>query len=183
MRKLGLTLLAAVLPIVVEAAEILHLDVQRKSNSYRVDLEARLAASPATVWAALTDYPRWSELSPTIRESAMLRSNADGSARVYTLLQTCVLIFCGKKEHVQDLRAPARLELRADTIPTESDFRSGWAHWRLSADGNFTLARFEMEVEPAFWMPPVIGPWAIKRSLYRDAEEAIDRLEQSAQRR
>ena len=37
--------------------------------------------------------------------------------------------------------------------------------------------RFRYVMEPDFWIPPIIGPLLIKRSLLREAEYTIDRIE------
>jgi hypothetical protein len=35
-------------------------------------------------------------------------------------------------------------------------------------------------VEPDFWIPPLIGPWLIKRKLLSETLETVDNLEQLA---
>jgi hypothetical protein len=36
---------------------------------------------------------------------------------------------------------------------------------------------YDFEMEPAFWVPPVIGPYFIQRTLRRGAHRAVDRIE------
>jgi len=38
-----------------------------------------------------------------------------------------------------------------------------------------------MEMEPAFWLPPFVGPWFLKRTLLRGAPAAVGRIEELAQ--
>ena len=40
-----------------------------------------------------------------------------------------------------------------------------------------------MEMVPKFWIPPVIGPMVIKRKLRSSGGDALDRIEELAQRR
>ncbi len=39
---------------------------------------------------------------------------------------------------------------------------------------------YDFEMEPAFWVPPVIGPFVIQRALRNGAERAVDRIEKLA---
>jgi hypothetical protein len=39
---------------------------------------------------------------------------------------------------------------------------------------------YDFEMEPAFWVPPVIGPFFIQRTLRRGANRAVDRIERLA---
>ncbi len=50
-------------------------------------------------------------------------------------------------------------------LPERSEMREGWATWDIEADGGGTLVRYVAEVEPKFWIPPVIGPLIIKAAL------------------
>jgi hypothetical protein len=67
--------------------------------------------------------------------------------------------------------------------PAKSDFKFSRERWRLVKDGEGTLLIYDFEMEPAFWVPPVIGPYVIKRSLASGGVDAIDRIEALAQGR
>ena len=55
--------------------------------------------------------------------------------------------------------------------------REGWASWDIEADGDGTLVRYVAEVEPKFWIPPVIGPFVIRTVLKSRGIRAAQRLE------
>ena len=52
--------------------------------------------------------------------------------------------------------------------------------WEFSEDKGGTHVIYRLTMEPAFWVPPAIGPWMIQRKLRKDAGEAIDRIEEVA---
>jgi hypothetical protein len=54
------------------------------------------------------------------------------------------------------------------------------SRWELHEEDDGTHVVYAMEMEPSFWVPPVIGPWALKRKLASRAGDAADRLEQRA---
>ena len=71
--------------------------------------------------------------------------------------------------------------LRATADPELSDVLYGREEWWLSdvsaGDTKATRIVYDHEVQFDFWVPPVIGPWAIKRALRSDAMKAAERLE------
>jgi hypothetical protein len=162
------------------AARIDRLEVHRSGETYRVTLEVRLAAPPERVWAVLTDFHGLARLSPAFREVEVLEAPAAGLQRVRTLARLCVLVFCRDAEQVQDFRRPGPGVLSALVDPALSDLREGEAHWRLEPDGAGTHMHFRARLIPDFWVPPLVGPWAIRRTLLREAETVTDSLERLA---
>ena len=41
--------------------------------------------------------------------------------------------------------------------------------------------RFRSEIEPAFWVPPLIGPWLIQRALQAETLKSVANLERLAE--
>ena len=66
--------------------------------------------------------------------------------------------------------------------PETSDFRYSWERWQFTPEeGGTVLMRYQFEMEPGFWVPPVIGPFMIRRTLREGGIEAVDRIERIAQ--
>ena len=61
--------------------------------------------------------------------------------------------------------------------PARSDLEFGRTTWELSEEGEGTLVRYEMEMKPEFWIPPVIGPLVIKAALRSRGLRAARRVE------
>lgn len=161
----------------VAAAEVLHMDVQRDGNRYRIGAVMLVAVNAATVHALLTDYPGLPRLNPAIKKSEILAVTDAAHQRVRTTIRGCVLFFCRTLVQVQDLTQLDDGQILAVIVPEGSDFRFGEFRWRPEPYGAATRLRFEAQVEPAFWVPPLIGPMLVKRKLRQEAEETAAGLE------
>jgi hypothetical protein len=62
-------------------------------------------------------------------------------------------------------------------VPQDSDLRSGGARWQLSEVNGGTHLLFEAQVEPDFWIPPLIGPLVVKHMLHIEAVNTVKGLE------
>ncbi len=133
------------------------------------------------IWARLTHYPSYPQISPAIDSCKRIGTHAAGGDLVFTRAQACVIGFCKEVRQRQRVRQLGFGELLAEIQPRGSDFRYGRAHWRLTPLGNATGMRFEAELEPKFWVPPVLGPWLIKRALEQEARASAVNLERLAQ--
>jgi hypothetical protein len=86
-------------------------------------------------------------------------------------------MFCKRVVQVQDVTRPGEYVIEAVIVPSVSDFRSGFARWQLRPQGESTLLSFSHRFEPDFWVPPVIGPWIIKRTLISEVAETAMYIE------
>lgn len=164
--------LAATLPVV---------DVTSSRGLYTVRVDARVAAPPAAVWRALTDYGNLSRLSGAIRTSRIVERTVDG-ALVDTVTRTChAAVFCRTLRHRQRVveRPPGLIV--AVTDPAHSDFSEGTAEWRLTADGAQTLLQYRMTVRPAVFVPPLVGPPLVRRALDRESAALIRGIERAVE--
>lgn len=162
------------------AANIERLDVRQIGTEFSIELAAVLNAPLVRVWAALTDYSRFHELSPSVEESEVVGQVNRTTHRVRTRSRVCVLIFCKELLQVQTLEQRPMGELVIEVDPDESDFEFGYARWLLVEDQGITRVQFETRLRPAFWVPPLIGPWAIKRAMRKEAQATCSMLERLA---
>ncbi len=167
----------------VRAAQVEHLEIERAGDDYKVSLRAVLNAPLAQVWYVLTDYARFHEVSPAIKESEILEERDARTHQVRTRASACVLIFCKETQQVQTMHQQAPGELAVEVDPAQSDFEFGQAEWQLDAGSGFTHLQFEARIRPAFWVPPLIGPWAIRHVLREEARATCDGLERLARQR
>jgi hypothetical protein len=61
--------------------------------------------------------------------------------------------------------------------PQQSDFAYSREQWQLIPEGDGTLMIYNFEMEPGFWVPPLIGPYVIKRALKAGGGNAVGRIE------
>ncbi|MGB5606793.1 MAG: SRPBCC family protein [Gammaproteobacteria bacterium] len=168
------------IPVCTGAGEILELHVEHAAGVYGVSLDARIDAPVAHVQRLVTDYAHLSAINPSILESRVLRVIAPDTHRVHSLLRVCILIFCKEMIQVQDVRQHGGGLIEALTVPALSDFRSGVYRWQLLPEDTATRMRFSAQLEPDFWVPPVIGPWLIKRKLHEEVRVTTAAIESGA---
>ena len=111
-------------PAVADAAEVLGSSVTQSGNFYRASVSIRIDAPLAVVYAAITDYAHLAAINPSIVESRVLASPGPDRDRVYSAVEVCILIFCKRVVHVQDVERQDNGSILAITRPAESDFRS-----------------------------------------------------------
>ena len=78
---------------------------------------------------------------------------------------------------MQDVIESPDGSVTALVVPELSDFRYGYARLNLWQEVDGTRILIRSEVEPDFWIPPLIGPWLIKRKLLSETLETVDNLE------
>jgi uncharacterized protein YndB with AHSA1/START domain len=164
-----------------ESAEILDADVHHEGDRYYVSLEAQLDAPPEAVFTVITDYDRLAELHRRVRESRVVRRIDDHTVEVYTRVWGCVAaVFCKGMERVERVEETPPTEVRATVIPEQSDLKSGTVRWQLRAGDGGTVLSYESEMDPDFWVPPVLGDRLLQASISRTTREMILRVEERA---
>lgn len=163
------------------AEELQALEVARRYGEYRIHADAILDAPADRVLVLLTDYAGLGRLNPAIRRAERLPDPRPGVARVRTVVESCVLLFCRELVRVEDVHAVGPGRLQATILPGAGDFESGVTLWRLLAleDGRCRLV-YQSRLRPAFWVPPLIGPAMIRRSVDRGLRTTLHNLERLA---
>jgi hypothetical protein len=164
------------------AATIDGLDVTRQRGRYMLEAEARLAATPESIYAVLTDYDdnRYSRISRAYKESRYLEPAADGTPLIYTRLEGCALWHCMSLERTERLETEAPYHIKSIVLPESSNFKYSTSEWLLERDGDDTKMIYKLEMEPDFFVPPIVGPWYLKRTLSQGGLRAVMRIERLA---
>ena len=168
------------LATVAYAAQITKLDIDRDSGRYSLYADTFLDAPPEEIFDVLLDYERFSRISSVYKEHGYLEPAPDGTPIVFTRMEGCLLFYCLSMRRVERLEAERPGHIRTVTLPEESDFKYSVSEWTLEPRGSGTRVIYELEMEPDFWVPPVIGPWYLKRTLRRGGTVAITRIERLA---
>lgn len=172
-------LLAALLllPANSLAGEILSSRVDHDGERYTLSITARIDAPLAVVYRSITDFDNLAAINPAIEESRLLATPQPDTRRVRSVIRVCILVFCKRVVQVQDVTLLAGYGIEAVIVPEYSDFRSGRARWQLTASDAATVLEFSNRFVPDFWVPPVIGPWLIKRKLVWEVTETTMYIE------
>jgi hypothetical protein len=164
------------------AATMDTLDVTRQRGRYSLAAEARLDATPESIFAVLTNFADngYSRISRAYKESRYLEPAADGTPVVYTRLEGCALWHCMSLERTERLETDAPRWIKSTTLPEASNFKYSTSEWVLERDGENTKMTYKLEMEPDFFVPPVVGPWYLKRTLSQGGLRAVRRIERLA---
>jgi hypothetical protein len=167
---------------VAAAAAIDELDVTRERGRYSLEANARLDATPASIYAVLTDFDdnAYARISRVYKESRYLEPAADGTPLVYTRMEGCVLWHCMTLERTERLETEAPRWIKSTALPEGSNFKHATSEWVLEPDGDGTKMNYRIEMEPDFFVPPIIGPWYLKRTLSQGGLRAVTRIERLA---
>lgn len=96
-------------------------------------------------------------------------------------MQACFLLFCVNPSIEQEITRSDDFTLVTRIDPARSDFDYGRSVWQLAkVGGGNTRVLLHAVMVPSFWVPPVIGPWVLKRKLRLMAVEAGEQLERLA---
>jgi hypothetical protein len=158
-------------------ATIRDVAMDHDGTRYRLTSSTYVDAPREAVFRVLTDYEKFDRISSVYTESRYLPPDTDGTTLVYTRLEGCVLFFCKSVERVERMETEEPGFIRTTADPARSDFRYARSEWHLEPERFGTNVIYEMELEPDFWVPPLIGPWIIKRRLLRGGIDAVDRIE------
>lgn len=163
------------------AGQVLEVGVEHLDRRYVVDIDARFDVPAERLRVLLTDYPNLGRINDSIRRSEVLETVSAQQHCVRTEARVCVGPFCKTIVQVQDVGVLADGTIFATLRPRGSDFRYGIARWQFWEEPTGTRMRFHGEIEPAFWVPPLIGPWLIQRALRAETLKSVVNLERLAE--
>ncbi len=164
-----------------ESAELQEVSVKLEEGRYILRSETFFAVERESLYRVLTNFDLFQQFTGAIVESNNVEPDENGRPQFYARMEGCVLLFCKsfiRNGHV--LTTPI-VEIIAISDPQRSDFKYSRERWELTPDGDGTKMLYEFEMEPAFWVPPVIGPYYIKRALRNGGRRAVNRIEALAQ--
>ncbi|MFQ5643922.1 MAG: hypothetical protein ACE5FQ_09500 [Thiogranum sp.] len=162
------------------AGQVYVASVSHQSGSYLVEVDTLVHMAEPQARVLLTDYENLGRVNPAIEVSEILLRRGPGDFRVRTVTHACVWFYCRRLRQVQDVIESQDGTVTAVVVPELSDFRYGYARLNLWQEDEGTRVLIRAEVEPDFWIPPLIGPWLIKRKLLSETLETVDNLEQLA---
>ncbi|HZT04975.1 MAG TPA: SRPBCC family protein [Steroidobacteraceae bacterium] len=168
------------------AAQVSSVHVTRKGSRFLIDMHIAIEEPPAAVFRALQDYAAMARYNPDLRAVRVEKTASSDRVRLFTTVHTCVLIFCKTMHQEQIMTAAAGADggvLRAELVA--GDFRGGYGTWIVRPCARaqaVSCMDIRIELVPAFWVPPIIGPWVIRRKMEEEARRTSLGLEQTARR-
>ena len=167
-----LVVIALALSPPASAIEVVRSSVEIKNGRYLLLGESIITAPQNFVFDVLSDYDNFHKLARGVAESYYLPPGKNGEVRGYVKVDSCVLIFCRALVKVERVNLQPPVKIVTVVEPEESDFKFYTTYWTLEAVEEGTRVLYQAELVPDFWVPPIIGPWAIRRK-FRKSTHAI----------
>lgn len=172
----------SLLPTAAPAVDITNIEVTRDGDTYGITVEARLDADAESAFGVMAAFELLPRINPSVKKVQRLATASEGED-VYTEVRLCVALVCKLLWQVQNMRIERDATshtLTAIVNPKLSNLRMGRASWRFDdCEPQYTCLSFQAELVPDFWVPPLIGPWVIKRTMREQAittSEGIERM-------
>jgi len=154
-----------------------ELHVRQTQGIYSINLVMQMQVPARYVRRVLTDYAHIYRLDPAIIDSEILPSPDDGVVRVRTRIADCIALFCMEIDRVEDVRELKDGGLQVTTIPTLGSFKSGHAEWKILGMKEQTQLIYQAQMEPDFYIPPLIGNYFVKRKLRKSIFTSLAKIE------
>ncbi len=162
------------------AAQIDAITVTNRDDAYMIAFDAVLDAPAPQTFKVIGNFQRMGKINPDIIAVSVDATPTGRGDRVSSTIESCVLIFCRQIVQVEDVVALDGNTIIADIVPGAGDFKSGSTLWRLTSVGPRTRLRYKATRVADFWIPPLIGPWAVKRTMREQLEISIMAIERLA---
>ena len=176
---LGAFLLSLVLS--VSSADLRDVLVEKIDKRYSLISYTYFDTNAEDLYRVLIDYDLFTKFTSAFAESRNVAPDQQGRPQFYTRMEGCVIWWCKSLVRNGYLVLQPSSEIIAIVNPETSNFNYSHERWRLRNEGDGTLLIYEFYMEPGFWVPPVIGPFLIKRTLRSEAIDVVDRIEALAQ--
>ena len=168
---------------IIAVADSFNLDdivVFEKDGVYHISIAAEIAASEEHVRQVLTDYVHIYRLSDSIIESKVIESSIEEKTQVETVILCCIPVVCKEVTLVEEVSTLESGNLQTVILPEKSDFRSGKAIWEIIAKGDKTQLTYQANIEPDFFIPPVLGTKLVIANMRNEYKIALYRIEHIA---
>ena len=96
-------------------------------------------------------------------------------------MEGCILFYCLSMRRTERLEKHEFSYIRTMTIPEQSDFTFSSSEWTFAPTEGGTRMTYTMIMEPDFFVPPIVGPYILKRILRSGGSRVISRIERIAQ--
>ncbi len=171
-----LTVTLLFLSLNAKAANITSSSAEYKNNRFIITVVGVVSASPEQVFALLTDYENITKISPKIVESKIIKT--DGNKTIVKIIaKGCVWFFCKEIINTQSTTSIPENNIQSTTIPAESNLKFGKMVWNIKEIAFGTEIDYSAEIEPDFFVPPLIGAYFIKNSMLEEAKAFVDSVE------
>ena len=165
---------------VADSSNLDDVVVFEKDGAYHISVTAEIAAAEEHVRQVLTDYVHIYRLSDSIIESKVIESSIEEKTQVETVILCGIPVVCKEVTLVEEVSTLESGNLQTVILPEKSDFRSGKAIWEIIAKGDKTQLTYQANIEPDFFIPPILGTKLVIANMRNEYKIALYRIEHIA---
>lgn len=152
-----------------------HADGADGGKAYRIAATAMTAAPRAVAWRILTDYDHLAAVVPNLKSSRVLAR--DGDKVIVEQVGAAHFLFFSR-----DIRLVVVLHEQApdkiDVSLIEGDMKVYRCSWELVAlDSGGTRVMYRAAIEPAFYVPQMIGTNLVRKDIAGMMTAVLNRME------
>jgi hypothetical protein len=174
--------LVLLFPFQISAGELQQAAVSHKDGVYILELDVIVSSSYDAVHAIVTDYDQLHLISEVLIETSLLSEPNAEIKRRKLVARTCILVFCFTATMVEDVWETGN-SISTKIVPENSDYKYGKTEWTVDAiDDQQSRIKLYCELQPNFWIPPIIGPHLMKKTMMKEAKKTILHIEELANR-
>lgn len=175
--KVALSLVLLSYAGLASPADLREVQVERNDDYYRLHSSTWFDVNPEALYEVLSNFDLFTKFTTAIVESRNVEPDDNGRPRFYSRMEGCALLWCKSFIRNGYLVLDPKKKILAITDPDTSDFKLSRESWLLIPEGGGTLLIYSFHMIPDFWVPPVIGPFYIKRALKAGGDRAVERIE------
>jgi carbon monoxide dehydrogenase subunit G len=129
--------------------------VERAGDHFTVDMIAHAPVDQERGWAVLTDFEHMADFVPNLHSSEVLERNGT-VVKVRQAGRARYGVFSADFNFVREFVLTPRQEIRAHS--TGGNIKRMDSVMRLEPEPGGIRLQYHAEVQPNFWLPPMIGP-------------------------
>jgi ribosome-associated toxin RatA of RatAB toxin-antitoxin module len=143
------------------------INFERDGDLIKIDGHLILPYPPKLIFEVLTDYERMHEYVPDMTNSRIV-SREENKWRVEQKGKSGIGPFKFKFEVLRDVELTPVTELKSTLV--SGNFKSMRTSTTLKSEGDNTRLDYIADIEPDFWVPPLLGSAIMKRQVRRQFE-------------
>ncbi|MGB9149482.1 MAG: SRPBCC family protein [Burkholderiales bacterium] len=151
----------------------MQINFERDGHVIKIDGHMVLPYPPKLIFEVLTDYEHMHQYVPDVASSRII-SHGENKLRVEQKGRSGIGPFKFKFEVVRDVELTPVTGLKS--ILVSGNFKSMHTSTRITPEGANTRLDYFADLEPDFWVPPLIGSAILKRQVRRQFEAFVEEL-------
>ncbi|MEY4730920.1 MAG: hypothetical protein RL020_2078 [Pseudomonadota bacterium] len=154
------------------------INFERDGDLIKIDGHLILPYPPKLIFEVLTDYEHMHGYVPDMTSSRIV-SKEETKLRVEQKGKSGIGPFKFKFEVVRDVELTPLTEIKS--ILVSGNFKSMRTSTKITPEGDNTKLDYFADMEPDFWVPPLIGSTILKRQVRRQFDAFVAELAKRSQ--